>query len=85
MFRKPKKKKVHVIHRILFHPHQLPVYALMSYMGILSRLAVCDAGYLVNFLRLAGQQIAPGTDFLDTFLDKWLDKVKYQLTPSPFD
>ncbi|KAI8142979.1 armadillo-type protein [Fennellomyces sp. T-0311] len=55
---------------------ELYAHAIMSYMTLFARLAICDAHFLLNYLRMASQQMPSTTpdDFVGLILDRWMDK-----------
>ncbi|KAI9484882.1 armadillo-type protein [Zychaea mexicana] len=62
----------------VFVQDQLYAHAIMSYMTLFARLAICDAHFLLNYLRMAGQQMAGTTpdDFVGSVLERWMEKVR---------
>lgn len=52
-------------------------HAIMAYMNLYARLAVCDAQFLLNYLAMAAQQLGAyaAGDFVGQVLDKWMDKA----------
>ncbi|KAI9322644.1 armadillo-type protein [Dichotomocladium elegans] len=59
----------------VFLQDKLYAHAIMSYMAIFARLAICDAQFLLEFIQMADREVdsAPG-NLLGNVLDKWMDK-----------
>ncbi|KAI9261423.1 armadillo-type protein [Phascolomyces articulosus] len=60
----------------VFIQDQLYAHAIMSYMTLFARLAICDAQFLLNYLRMTGQQVTGTTqdDFVGNVLERWMEK-----------
>ncbi|KAI7849043.1 armadillo-type protein [Circinella umbellata] len=60
----------------VFIQDELYAHAIMSYMTLFARLAICDAQFFLNYLRMASQQMTGTTsdDFVGNVLDRWMEK-----------
>ena len=61
----------------VFIQDELYAHAIMSYMTLFARLAVCDPQFFLDYIRMASQQMT-GTnvdDFVGNVLDRWMEKV----------